>query len=90
MRSYASRKQFGITEEERQSAVELEWSRIFYTVLGVANKRLYEFRIQTDDDTPASQLVSTNYYFDYNLITVIIKEILKMMAMSFECKDKEV
>ncbi len=27
--------------------MELEWDRRYITVLGVANRRLYEFRIQT-------------------------------------------
>ena len=30
--------------------MELEWDRHYVTVLGVANRRLYEFRIQTSTD----------------------------------------
>lgn len=45
LRSYASRSQLAITQEERVQ--ELEWDRRLITTLGVANKRLYELRLQT-------------------------------------------
>lgn len=46
-RSYASRNQLAVSQEEIDAGVELEWDRRYLTVIGVANKRLYEFRLQT-------------------------------------------
>ncbi|KAK9819630.1 hypothetical protein WJX72_000479 [[Myrmecia] bisecta] len=46
-KSYASRNQLSVTQREVNEGVELEWDRRYITVLGVANKRLYEFRLQT-------------------------------------------
>lgn len=42
--SYASRDQLDVTGRAPQF---LEWDRNYVTVLGVANKRLYEFRLQS-------------------------------------------
>ena len=57
LRSYASRNQLAVTEEERQRTVELEWERQLLTVIGVANKRKYEFRLQADINADPSDLV---------------------------------
>ena len=46
-RSYASRNQLAVSQKEIDAGAELEWERHYLTTLGVANKRLYEFRIQT-------------------------------------------
>lgn len=37
---------------------QLEWERHYLTTLGVANKRLYEFRIQTSEAAYKSAQVS--------------------------------
>ena len=58
LRSYASRSQLAVTEEERQKSVELEWERKLFTVIGVANKRKYEFRLQSDRNAAASDMVN--------------------------------
>ena len=50
-RSYASRNQLAVSQKQIDAAFELEWDRHYITVLGVANKRLYEFRLQTAKDT---------------------------------------
>ena len=50
-KSYASRNQLAVSQKEIDAASELEWDRHYFTVLGVANKRLYEFRLQTAKDT---------------------------------------
>ena len=57
LRSYASRSQLAVTPEERQRSVELEWERRLLTVIGVANRRKYEFRLQSDRNTSAEDLV---------------------------------
>jgi len=46
-RSFASRNQLAVSQKEIDAGSELEWERHYLTTLGVANKRLYEFRIQT-------------------------------------------
>ena len=50
-KSYASRNQLAVSQKQIDAAFELEWKRHYITVLGVANKRLYEFRLQTAKDT---------------------------------------
>lgn len=45
-KSYASRNQLAVSGTDMAAAVELEWDRRFVTVLGVANRRLYELRLQ--------------------------------------------
>jgi hypothetical protein len=47
VRSYASRNQLAVSQKEIDAGAELEWERRYLTTLGVANKRLYEMRIQT-------------------------------------------
>ena len=49
-KSYASRNQLAVSQKQIDAAMELEWERRYITVLGVANKRLYEFRLQTSKD----------------------------------------
>ena len=44
LQSYASRDQLATSGRAPQF---LEWDRNYVTVLGVANKRLYEFRLQS-------------------------------------------
>lgn len=51
VKSYASRNQLAVTQAEIDEGVELEWDRRYLTVLGVANHRLYSFRIQTANST---------------------------------------
>lgn len=46
VRSYASRNQLAVTQEEISEGIEMEWDRQYLTVLGVANGRLYQFRLQ--------------------------------------------
>ena len=47
VKSFASRNQLAVYQTNVNTAVELEWDRRYITVLGVANRRLYEFRLQT-------------------------------------------
>jgi PsbP len=49
VKSYASRNQLAVTQTEIDQGIELEWDRRFLTVLGVANKRLYSWRLQTSN-----------------------------------------
>ena len=51
MKSFASRKQLAVTQAEIEGAMEMEWDRRLITVLGTANGRLYEFRLQTANKT---------------------------------------
>ena len=46
VRSYASRNQLAVSSAEVVAGVELEWDRRYLAVLGVAGRRLYEFRLQ--------------------------------------------
>lgn len=48
-RSFASRNQLAVSLSEVDTGSQLEWERHYLTTLGVANKRLYEFRIQTSE-----------------------------------------
>ena len=48
-RSFASRNQLAVRLEDVDTGSQLEWERHYLTTLGVANKRLYEFRIQTSE-----------------------------------------
>ena len=57
LKSYASRKQLAVTQAEIEGAMELEWDRRLITVLGTANNRLYEFRLQTANKTYESSKV---------------------------------
>ena len=57
MKSFASRAQLAVTQEEIDRATELEWDRRLITVLGAANNRLYEFRLQTANSTYESSKV---------------------------------
>ena len=51
VRSFASRNQLAAYPIDRQKGQELEWERRYVTVLGAANKRLYQFRLQSTDKT---------------------------------------
>ncbi len=51
VRSFASRNQLAAYPSERNKGQELEWERRYVTVLGAANKRLYQFRLQSLDKT---------------------------------------
>ena len=59
VRSFASRNQLAAYPTERQKAQELEWERRYVTVLGAANKRLYQFRLQSLDKTFEQSPVSS-------------------------------
>jgi PsbP len=48
MTSYASRSPYVATQGELMADYGVEWDRRLLTTLGVANKRLYELRLQTD------------------------------------------
>ena len=58
IRSFASRNQLAAYPTERAMGQELEWERRYVTVLGAANKRLYQFRLQTLDKTAEQSPVS--------------------------------
>jgi len=45
-KSYASRNQLAVNYNDVQEAVEMEWDRVYYSVLGVAGGRLYQLRLQ--------------------------------------------
>ena len=49
--SYASRNQLAVSQAEIDAGMEVEWERRYLSVLGVANRRLYELRIQTSEAT---------------------------------------
>jgi len=54
MTSYASRSPYVATRAEVLRDYGIEWDRVLLTTLGVANKRLYELRLQTATDTYAA------------------------------------
>lgn len=54
--SYASTNQLAVTQNEINEGVILEWDRRFWTVLGVANKRLYQLRLQVAEKDYEPQL----------------------------------
>jgi hypothetical protein len=56
--SYGSRNPYVVTQQEIMDSYGLEWQRELLTVLGVANKRLYEFRLQADTAVYNSELQS--------------------------------
>eukprot|EP00890_Picochlorum_soloecismus_P004635 jgi/Picsp_1/5172/NSC_02535-R1_lumenal -like protein len=51
VKSYASRNQLAVTQGEIDDAIVQEFDRRYLTVLGAAGNRLYEFRLQTDEET---------------------------------------
>lgn len=51
MTSYASRNPYLATQGEVMKNYGVEWDRRLLTTLGVANKRLYELRLQTNSPT---------------------------------------
>ena len=57
-KSYGSRNQLAVSQRQINAGMELEWERHYITVLGVANRRLYEFRLQTAEDTYEQAKVS--------------------------------
>lgn len=54
MKSFASRDAYVATQQEVMKSYGLEWDRVLTTTLGVANKRLYELRLQTTADQAGS------------------------------------
>jgi hypothetical protein len=48
LRSFASRSPYVVSSQEMLSDYGIEWDRRLMTTLGVANKRLYSLRLQTD------------------------------------------
>ncbi|KAK9842948.1 hypothetical protein WJX74_004754 [Apatococcus lobatus] len=50
-KSFASRQQLAVSPQARDMGMEMEWDRRFISVLGVANKRLYQLRLQTADQS---------------------------------------
>ena len=75
VRSFASRNQLAAYPTDRQKGQELEWERRYVTVLGAANKRLYQFRLQTTDKTFEQSPVS--------LLLLKVSHVLQ--ARSAEC-----
>ena len=63
VRSFASRNQLAAYPIDRQKGQELEWERRYVTVLGAANKRLYQFRLQSTDKTFEQNPVRLITYF---------------------------
>ena len=47
IQSYASRQQLAVNQEQRRDAIVQEFDRVLISTLGVANKRVYQFRLQT-------------------------------------------
>lgn len=93
MKSYASRAQLAVTQAEIDAATELEWDRRLITVLGSANNRLYEFRLQTANSTYETSKVRhvTCRYIPTSLqqqgfmLVIRVQEPLLAMARSFTC-----
>jgi len=52
LRSFASRSPYVVSSAEMLSDFGVEWDRRLMTTLGVANKRLYSLRMQTDYAAP--------------------------------------
>jgi hypothetical protein len=52
LRSFASRSPYVVSSEEMMEDFGVEWDRRLMTTLGVANKRLYSLRLQTDYAEP--------------------------------------
>jgi hypothetical protein len=48
LRSFASRSPYVVSSREMMTDYGIEWDRRLMTTLGVANKRLYSLRLQTD------------------------------------------
>jgi len=66
MTSYASRNPYVATQGEVMKDYGLEWDRRLLTTLGVANKRRYELRLQTnsptfDQDKPELDLIRASF-----------------------------
>lgn len=66
MASYASRSPYLATRGEVMKDYGIEWDRRFTTTLGVANKRLYELRLQTsnatyEQDKPQIDLITKSF-----------------------------
>ena len=93
MKSYASRAQLAVTQAEIDAALELEWDRRLITVLGSANNRLYEFRLQTANSIYETSKVRHNTgsgaYLNLLqqelILTAFVQEPLLAMARSFTC-----
>lgn len=45
-KSFASRNQLAVSAKEVREGVELEWDRVYQSVLGIAGGRLYQLRLQ--------------------------------------------
>lgn len=66
MTSYASRNPYVATRGEVMKDYGIEWDRRLLTTLGVANKRLYELRLQTNSpsyakDKPQLDLIRESF-----------------------------
>ena len=65
VKSYAAQQQYGVTAEARGPQA-LEWDRRLLTTLGVANGRLYQLRLQAneerlDDVRPAFRAIMDSF-----------------------------
>ena len=67
--SYGSRNQLAVSQKQIDAAMELEWDRRYITVLGVANKRLYEFRLQTANESYDQAKVTSQPHHCSNLLS---------------------
>ena len=94
--SYGSRNQLAVSQKQIDAAMELEWDRRYITVLGVANRRLYEFRLQTANESyDQAKVTFLNLAFaaTFGAVNVILKamsplqDTLLFIAHSFRCAD---
>ena len=62
IQSLASRNQLAVSQQDRTAGLEVEWDRHYITVIGAANKRLYEFRLQTATQTYDAAQVRVQHF----------------------------
>ena len=80
MRSVASRNQLAVSKAEVDAGDELEWERDFRAVLGVAGKRLYEFRLQSPTAGSSASASSP-------AAGRVDPAVLDAIARSFRCRE---
>ena len=87
IKSFASRAQLAVTQAEIDKAVELEWDRRLITVLGAANNRLYEFRLQTANSTYEKSKVNSMVLLKHSFLNVAKLPMLCLRATHVvDCK----
>lgn len=80
MRSVASRNQLAVSKAEVDAGDELEWERDFRAVLGVAGRRLYEFRLQSPTRGSAASASSP-------VAGRVDPSVLDAITRSFRCRE---